>query len=317
MSERLKADLALGFCSLIWGATFVVVKEALDQASVFAFLAVRFTLAAALVAVMFRASLRGPWLRGMNAATLRAGAVLGVFLFAGYVFQTAGLERTTPSKAAFITGLYVILVPLLLALFWRRRVNAWVWGGAVAAVVGLYYLTVPAGGGAGDSAFSGLLTGINRGDLLVLGCTVAFALHIIYVGRYTPHHSVGALTFLQVAATAVLAMVAVPLLSVAGVETPRFTWSWQMAFALAVTAFGATALAFALQLWAQRHTSATHAAILFSLEPVFAGVTSYLVLGERLGARGLMGAALILLGILLAELKGPAPVAPDSSHPSK
>lgn len=302
MSRRLKADLALGLVSLLWGATFVVVKGALDDASVFVFLALRFTLAAALLAVMFRASLRG-----MSGATLRAGVVIGLWMFLGYVFQTTGLERTTPSKAAFITGLYVILVPILLAIFWGKRVTAWLWAGAVAALGGLYYLTVPAAVAPGDSLWAEL----NTGDLLVLGCTVAFALHIIYVGRYSPLHSVGALTFLQVAVTAALSIIFVPLLAATGVEAPRLVWSPKMAVALAVTAVGATALAFTLQVWAQKHTTPTHTAILFSLEPVFAGITSYLVLGERLGARGLLGAALILLGILLAELKGTSgPVPP-------
>lgn len=308
MNQRLKADLALGFCTLIWGATFVVVKEALDQASVFAFLAVRFTLAAALMAVIFRRALRG-----LSGGAVAAGVQIGLLMFAGYVLQTMGLVRTTPSKAAFITGFSVVLVPLLLAAFWGKRINTWVWAGAVAALAGLYFLTVPPAGERGEGV--SLLGGLNTGDVMVFGCAVAFALHIIYVGRYSPVHSVGALSFLQVATTAVLSCLAVPVLAATAWEPPRFTWSSSMAFAVGVTAVGATAIAFSIQVWAQKFTTATHAAILFSLEPVFAGITSFLVLGERLGGRALAGAGLILFGILLAELKGPTQAAPESPGP--
>ena len=138
MSLRLKAQLGLGLCSLLWGVTFVVVKAALADASVFAFLAVRFTLGALPMAWIYRTDIRK-----LSAAEFWAGARIGIFMFGGYAFQTAGIAETTPSKAAFITGFSVVLVPVLLALLWRRRVNAWVWSGALASLAGLYYLTVP------------------------------------------------------------------------------------------------------------------------------------------------------------------------------
>lgn len=300
MSQRLKADLALAACTLVWGATFVVVKSALDTASVFVFLAARFVLATALMAVIYRASLRQ-----VTRAEILAGAQIGFFMFSGYVFQTRGLLYTTPSKAAFITGSGVVLVPVLMALFWGRRINLWVWAGALAALVGLYYLTVPA------AAWAGL----NTGDLLVFVCAVLFALHIIFVGRYSPHHSVGALSFLQVATTGALTVVALPVLAWTGWETPRVEWNPGFAFAVGVTAVLATAGAFSIQVWAQQYTTPTHTAILFSLEPVFAALTSYIVLRERLGHRALLGAALILAGILLAELKRPTQAAAESPGP--
>ena len=300
MNKRLKADVALGLCTLLWGATFVVVKDALDYASVFAFIAVRFVLAALLMAVIYRSALRA-----LTRAEVWAGAQIGFFMFTGYAFQTLGLVRTTPSKAAFITGSGVVLVPVLMALFWGRRINRWVWGGALAALVGLYYLTVPPAG----------LAQLNTGDLLVFVCAVMFALHIIFVGRYSPRYSVGALSFLQVATTAVLALLALPVLAVTRWEPLRLEWTGELAFAVLVTAVLATAVAFSVQVWAQQYTTATHTAILFSLEPVFAALTSYVVLRERLGGRALAGAGLILLGILLAELKGPAQAAADSPGP--
>src|SRR3970040_679223 len=172
MSTRLKADLALAFCTAIWGATFLVVQDALRDTSVLAFLAVRFALGGALMALTFRKDL----LR-LNRAEVRAGVLIGLFLFLGYVFQTNGLRFTTPSKAGFINGTGVVLVPVLLAVFCRKKINVWVWAGAVATFAGLYLLSVPAGA-------SGW-TALNAGDVLVFVAAIIWALHIILVARYS------------------------------------------------------------------------------------------------------------------------------------
>jgi drug/metabolite transporter (DMT)-like permease len=297
LSKHFRADLALGFTALIWGATFVVVKDALADVSVFVYIAVRFALAAVVMAIFFRRSLRG-----LTRGAIWAGAQIGFFMFAGYAFQTTGLQFTSPSKAAFITGSSVVIVPLLLAVFSKRRVNGWIWAGALAALAGLYFLTVPPEG----------FGGLNRGDPLVFVCAVMFAVHMIFISRYIAHYSVGALAVVQVATTAILATIALPLLSITGVEYPRCVWSGTLVFAVLITALGSTAFGFSAQTWAQQYTSPTHTAILISLEPVFAAITSWLLAREHLGGRILLGAALIFAGILLAELKGPAPVAPES-----
>jgi len=300
MSQRLRADLALSLCTLIWGATFVLVKDALADISVVVYIAVRFALSAALMAIIFWRSVRR-----LNMKTVRAGAQIGICMFAGYMFQTAGLKYTTPAKAAFITGMCVVIVPLLLAAFGRRRITAWIWAGAAAALAGLYFLTVPPAG----------LGGLNRGDAIVFGCAVMFALHIIFIGRYVGDHSVGALAFLQVATTAVLSTFVLPLAAFAGWEKPRVVWNTTVIVAVLVTSIGSTVIGFSLQTWAQQHTSPSHTAILVSLEPVFAAITSWLLATEQFGARTLAGAALILAGILLAELKGPAPTVAESPEP--
>jgi drug/metabolite transporter (DMT)-like permease len=300
MSTRFKADLALGACTLVWGATFVLVKSALHDASVLAFIATRFVISTALMAAIF-------WrpLQKTTRAEIRAGATLGLLMFSGYVFQTVGLLGTTPSKAAFITGSSVVMVPILHGIFWRSRIGAWVWAGAASALAGLYLLTVPKSG----------LIGLNRGDLLVGVCAVAFALHILFVGHFSPKYSTGALSFHQVAATAALSLIALPIVTLTHWEPFRFRFTGELALALVVTAAFATAFAFSVQVWAQKHTSPSHTAILFSLEPVFAGLTSFLFFGERLSTRALIGAALILAGIVLAEIKGPAPAAAESAVP--
>jgi drug/metabolite transporter (DMT)-like permease len=297
--SRAKADLALAFCTLLWGATFVVVKNSLDHASVFIFLAVRFTLAAALMA-MFRPSA----LRNLKREELLAGAALGLFMFGGYAFQTAGLQYTTPAKSGFVTGSSVVLVPLLLAIFWRRHLARWAYAGALCTVVGLYFLTVPAEG----------IAHLNRGDLLTFAAAALYAVHIILVGDYTQKHSHGALSILQVGACGVLAWSAAAGAAALGWQAPRFAWRWELLAGIAICAVFATAAAFSIQLWAQQYTTSSHAAILFTLEPVFAVITSYLVIGERLNTRSLVGAAFVLGGILLAELLGP-PAAPESPEP--
>jgi drug/metabolite transporter (DMT)-like permease len=299
-SKRIRADVALIVTAFIWGSTFVVVKDALADVSVFVYIAVRFALALVVMALFFWRSLGS-----LNKSAIGAGAQIGFFMFAGYAFQTYGLQFTTPSKAAFITGSSVVIVPLLLALFGRRPVNIWIWSGALAALAGLYFLTVPPEG----------LGGLNRGDPIVFGCAVAFAAHMIFISRYIKHHSVGALAVVQVATTAVLAAIAIPCLSFAHVESPHWSSSGTLVFAVLVTAIGSTAFGFSAQTWAQQYTSPTHTAILISLEPVFAALTSWVVAHEHLTPRILAGAALIFVGIILAELKGSAPAAPESTEP--
>ena len=199
---------------------------------------------------------------------------------------------------------------MLLALFGGPRITKNIWAGALAALAGLYYLAVPA---------ADQFAHLNRGDLLVLGGAVMFALHIISVGEYSGRHSAGALSLVQVAVMAALTLLAVPLFGIAHWQRPRVHWTAHLFAAVLVTAVLATAIAFSVQVWAQQHASPSHTAILFSLEPVFAAATSFVFFHERLGSRALAGAALILAGILLVELRHPAqPVAPESlAEPEK
>jgi drug/metabolite transporter (DMT)-like permease len=296
MSRKLQADLMLAACAVAWGATFVTVKTALADASVFVFLALRFALAAVVLAgIEARA-----W-RKIDAGALGAGALLGLLMFAGFAFQTAGLSLTTPSKSAFITGILVVLVPLFLAAFGRRRISNWIWAGVASAVAGLYLLTVPVSG------FSDL----NLGDVLTLFCAALYATHIITVSHYVQRYSSSLLVFLQVAATAALSVAAVPIWGAAGWETPRVAWTPGLIGAVLGTAIVATVGTLLGQVWAQKYAAPSHVALLLTLEPVSAAVISYFVEGERLGSRALAGAVLILAGILLAELKGGAAAAPE------
>ena len=294
MSLRLKAHAALLLCSFLWGVTFVVVKDALADISVFGYLSARFVLGALPMIWIYREDLRK-----LTRAEAWAGIHVGIFMAGGYAFQTAGIARTTPSKAAFITGVSVVLVPVFLAAFWRKRIGAWAWGGAAASFAGLYFLTVPREG----------IAELNRGDLLVMVCAVLYALQIIFIARYTGKYSLGALSCLQVILAGVLSTIAVPIFNVTGWEPFFVRFTFQMEFGVIVTAIFTTALAYPLLVWAQRHTTATNTALILTAEPVFAAMTSFVVVHERLGGRVLAGAVLILAGICIAEWKGTIPSA--------
>jgi len=288
VSRSLKAHVLLVLNTLVWGVTFVVIKDALHDITPLYFNAVRMLLAAACLLLFYRRHLGK-----LERSTLLYGALLGVLLWLGYGFQTSGLVYTTPSKSAFLTGLSVILVPVFLTVIWRRKVNRWTVLGVVTAFVGLYLLTVPQGEGVFD------LSSVNRGDLLTIGCAIAFGFHIIVLGRATKHHAFEQMAVLQTTFAAIFMTVTGPLL-----ENGHAIWSARVIWAIVITALLCTAVAFSIQAWAQQFTPPTHTALIFALEPVFAWITSYFVLRERLGGRAAVGAALILGGILLSELKG-------------
>ncbi len=277
--------------TLVWGATFVVIKDALADISPLLFNAVRMTLAAATLSLIYRKD----FVR-ISRGSLRAGVLVGIFLWLGYEFQTTGLQLTTPSKSAFLTGFSVMLVPVFLAIGWRRHVNRWTTAGVITALIGLYLMTVPAGNGGGLN-----LESINRGDLLTIGCAVLFALQIIFMGRAMQQYRFEEVATLQAIVAAVMMFLTVPV-----VEQAHVIWSARVVWAILVTGLLGTAAAFTIQAWAQQFTPPTHTALIFLLEPVFAWITSYWVLGERLGLRAGIGAGLILLGILLSELRGSA-----------
>lgn len=289
MSRTLKAHLLLVLVTFVWGVTFVEIKDALSYVSPLLFNAVRMAVAAVALLLVFRTHLR------MNTAALRTGIWMGTLLWMGYEFQTTGLVFTTPSKSAFLTGVSVVLVPVFLALIWRRHINRWTSLGVLAAFAGLYLLTVP------NSGPGGLLSGINKGDALTLGCAVTFGFQIIFMGRAMRSHRFEQVATLQACVAAVLMAATVPVL-----EKPHVVWSPRVVIAILVTALLATAAAFTIQAWAQQFTPPTHTALIFVLEPVFAWASSYLLLGERLGTRAGLGALLIVAGVLLSELKGSA-----------
>ncbi len=276
----LLADGSLLAASFVWGATFVIVREAIQDVSPLLFVALRFSLATLLLAPAVW------WWRGWpDARSLRAGALVGLWLFSGFALQTLGLVGTEPARAAFITGLAVVLVPPLMIVLYRRYPSAGSLAGVVLATVGLALLI-------------GLGAGPLRGsDLAVLGGGAAFALHILAVGRYSATIGPLMLLFVQLATVALLAWPAALLF-----EPLRFSGGAAGWFGLVVTVLFATLGALGAQNWAQQRTPPTRAAVIMTMEPVFAALVSFLFTAERFGPRETAGSLLILTGMLAAEL---------------
>ena len=272
------ALLALILVTAIWGVTFVQVKDAVEIYPLFAFLAIRFVIASAVLAPFAATRLRGFDRRG-----LVAGTALGGLLALGYGLQTAGLSRTTVSSTGFITGLCVVLTPVIAYVLFRDRIPAAAWIGVAIATVGLALLT-------------GIDAGSPLGDALVLGGAAAYALQIVLLERYAPHYDPVAFTLVEMLA-ACLGFTAIALAR-GELTVPH---GWTVWGALIVTGVFASALAFVIQTWAQKRTSATRTALAFSAEPVFAAFFGYVLAGDRLGALGWSGCALILVGIVISE----------------
>lgn len=283
-------QLALLFTTLIWAATFPATKLALEQVLPFSFLLLRFLLGTLAVGIVF-VCLRHP-LR-CDAPTLRMAAIASTFLFVGYVTQTVGLRYTTASNSAFITALYVVLVPLFL-----KRFDARLWTALALAVAGLWLLIRPS-------------ADMHVGDLYTLAAAVAFALHIIVVETYARRSDFASVSAWQlVIVTGVLVAPAV----VEGYRPGAVEFTPVLVWALVITGVGATALAFFVQVWAQRYVPAQRVALIFALEPALAAWLSWLVLGEQLDAAGWAGSGLVTAGVLIGAT-APAPLHHDPLQP--
>lgn len=275
------AELGLASVCIIWGSTFVLVKGALDDISPALFIGIRFSIAAAALGMVVAVRRKAPprlWVGGI---------VVGVALFAGYFLQTLGLRFTSAAKSGFITSLYIVLVPLLAAAVYQKAPGFSEWVGVLLATAGIGLLTLT------TARFT-----IGLGDALTIGCAFAFAVHILLLGNYAKYGQTEWLTLLQVATCALVSLGTCRFL-----EAPFVRWTPRVLLALAVTSLLATALAFFIQTWGQQHTTPTRAAVIFSLEPLFAWLASYVFEHEVLTRQAVAGAGCILAGILVVELK--------------
>jgi len=301
-----KADLALAAVTIIWGSTFVVVKNALASVSPVLFLAMRFTLAAVVLIAIHAAIYRSRFDR----RSVLAGIAAGFLLFAGYFFQTVGLRLTTPSKSAFFTGLSIPMVPLVAALVYRKVPYLLEIVGVLFASVGMALMALEGealkpGRGVFDSMFS---DNMFRGDLLSFLCAIAFAIHIVLIGHYTGMFGFETIAVTQISTAAVLSLG-----SFWWMEAAVLHWNSGVLAPVLITGLLATALALSVQAWAQQFTTATRAALIFALEPLVAWLTSWWFAGEVLSRRGEIGAFCILSGILLVEVKRFNPLKHQSS----
>jgi drug/metabolite transporter (DMT)-like permease len=287
VSMRLRADLALLLVTVVWGSSFVVVKNVVRDAPPLAFVFFRFLLA---TLVCFLLALRRPRTPGL----LRDGAIIGSLLAGGMVFQVLGQVQTSASKAAFLTGLSVVLVPFAAYSRTRSLPSLENTIGITLAAAGFVLLTFPREA-----------EPFNRGDLLVFFCGVVFAFYIVELAVRAGAHDASWLTVVQLAVVTVVAGVLSSIFRAAGsaVELRPIVWGGTFLAGILYLGTIGTVGTFFTQTWAQRHMSATHAAIVFALEPVWAALLAAWLLNERLGVSGLWGGALVLAGIVVSEVR--------------
>ncbi len=287
---RFAAEGALVLAAFLFGVTFVLVQDAIEDVTPTAYVTLRFVIGTAAVAPFAVHIARRH--REPAGVLVRAGAIAGVLLFAGYITQTVGLQYTESSTSAFITGLYAIFTPIVEAVVRRRLPPPTVCGGIAVATVGLFLLT-------------GAELAVGRGELLTLACALSFALWIVYQGAYA--NRLDTIPFMTVQ-MAVVAGLSLPPTAATGVgELTALA-----IFAAAFTGIACSSVALGLQLYGQRRLNPSRAALVLLLEPVFAGIAGY-ASGERLGPVKLVGAAVILVGIAVAELVPDREAGPDAA----
>ncbi|MDZ7672746.1 MAG: DMT family transporter [Halanaerobiales bacterium] len=276
----LKADLSLIFIVMIWGTTFPLMKIALGNVKPFYFISLRFITAFIVLTLILNKRLKK-----INLKTIKIGTFLGLWLFLGYAFQIYGLQFTTASRSGFITGLSVIVVPILSIFILKEIPSLSSWGGVFLALVGMYFLT-----GFTEAGF-------NYGDLLTFFCAVSIALQIVFLSKYIKNEDPLVITWLQITTVMVLGTV------ISFFESSAAAPINSNSIAVIIyTGIFATALAIFVQSRAQQFTTSTHTGLIFSLEPVFGALFSFMILSERMQTMGMIGAVLIFLGILLSEL---------------
>ncbi|MEQ2130162.1 DMT family transporter [Caldanaerobacter subterraneus] len=280
MSKQLQSDIVLTLVTMIWGSTFIIVKNAIQSLPVYNFLFIRFLLAFLLLAAIFYKKLKK-----IDKSTLMAASLIGTMLFLGYAFQTMGLLYTTASKSGFITGFSVVLVPILEAILLKRKPTKAATVGVVLAFIGLILLT------------TNIDLSINIGDFLTLLCAFAFAMHIVLISKYASKMDTYLLATVQIGMVALLSGIVSLIFEKPFIPTSLDVWG-----AIIITGVFATAFAFVAQNTMQAYTTATHTALIFSLEPVFAALAAYLIAGETMSIRAIIGGAFMLAGIILSEL---------------
>ena len=285
------ADITLLLIAFIWGATFVIVQNALSFLEAHSFNALRFFIAfliLLLVYLLFFKKETKTWSKTL----LMSGFKIGIWLFLGYAFQTLGLAITTPAKAGFITGLSVVMVPLFSVILLKLRLTLQAIIGVIAATVGLYLMTI-----VDSSSF-------QLGDLLILLCAFSFAMQIIMTAKYARDLKALPLTIVQLGTVSLLSFLSAVIFDedISLIIDPSILLQTDVWMAILITSVFATAFAFLGQTYLQAYISPTRVALIFATEPVFAAVTSYFWIGEKLTTASISGCILILCGMIIAEL---------------
>ncbi len=290
MKQQYKAELLLLLITFIWGGTFSIVKKALDDVSPLIFLGVRFGISAVLYIFFFHNSFKH-----FNSLAFKHALIVAFFLFAGFAFQTVGLKYTTASKSAFITGMLVIFTPIAQSIIERKPPKPGNLIGISLVTLGLLLLTSK------DDSIESFIYSLGKnftiGDFLTLLCAVMFALYIVYIDIYSRQHPTHILVFVQLTLTSVSSFLIAFIF-----EEPRINLTIGLFFALIYTSLLATVFATYVQTAYQKFTTPTRAAVIFTMEPVFAGIIAWIFLSEKLSPLAVSGSILMLAGLLISEL---------------
>lgn len=281
MTKQLKADIALFLVTIGWGASFLLTKNALAALPTYNFLTIRFFIAFILSSTIFIKKMIK-----IDKYTFKYGIILGIVLFGHYAFQTVGLNYTSLSKSAFVTGLNVILVPVFSSLLIKKTPPIKTILCTITAFIGLGLLTL-----------NGNVSGVNIGDIYTFICAVIFALYIILVGKFAVKAEPISLAIIQLGVVSLLSFI-----TSLAIEKPIIPTDFNAWISILILSIVCTSGAYIVQSVAQKFTSPTHTALIYTGEPVFAAIFGYIVLGELLNTIGTIGAILILSGMIITEL---------------
>lgn len=293
--KKYTGEIALLFNTLIWGGTFALIKNAFNDISPLLFLGLRFTFAALIFLPFVYASLKKT-----NKQTLIAGSILGFFYFAGFTTQSLGLNLTTATKSGFITGTFVVFIPILQLIIEKRKPKWFNILSVILVLIGLILLSSK-----GENALDFIKqigSDFNLGDLLTLLCALLFAFQVVYVDVFTKKYDYLPMVFVQLLITGVGGFILSYIFSISSLETVKFTINSTVIAAILYTAIFASTIATVIQLKFQKLVSPTKAGIIFSIEPIFAAVFAYFLLSEKISNFGLIGCVLIFIGLIVSEL---------------
>ncbi len=295
MTKKYLGEGVLLFNTVIWGATFVIIKMALSDISPMMFVATRFTIAAVLLFPFMVKSLKKA-----DKSTILEGAVLGLMFFGGFATQTIGLNFTTATKSGFITGTFVLFTPVFQLIFERKKPSTGNLLGVGVVILGLVILSSK--GTSLLDIFEEIGTGFNIGDFFTLLCAAFFAMYLVYLDITSRKYDYRPLVFMQVSVTGICGILSAIILSYSGFETFRFVVNSNVIFSLLYTAILATIVTTTLQTKYQKYITPTKAGIILSFEPIFSMILAFAMLSERISLFGFIGCILIVTGLLVTEL---------------
>ncbi|WP_337872766.1 DMT family transporter [Ignavibacterium sp.] len=293
--KKYLGESALLLNTLIWGGTFALIKNALTDISPLLFLGIRFFIAAMLLYPFIHYTLKK-----MDKNTFIAGSVLGIFYFLGFATQTVGLNFTTATKSGFITGTFVVIIPILQTIIERKKPKWYNIVSIVFVMIGLVFLS-----SRGDNLFqfiNELGSDFNIGDFLTLLCAILFAFQVVYVDVFTKKYDYMPMVFIQLVITGLGGFLGSVILSGVGLEIIKFTLNTNVVFAIVYTSVFASIIATILQLKFQKVVTPTKAGIIYSFEPIMAALLAFFILGEKISKFGMFGGVFILIGLLLSEI---------------